>query len=121
MKVKEMLKLVDGKLLSVDAHLEYDVFFGVGSDLISDILMCVKDSAVLFTGLINHQIIRVAEMVDMQAIVFVRGKKPTQEMLDLAKEHDLPVLCSNLSLYEACALAYQGGLKPLPIKVSIDE
>jgi len=121
MKVKEMLELINGKLLSSPEHLEYDVSFGVASDLISDVLMCVKDSAVLFTGLVNHQIVRVAEMVDMQAVVFVRGKKPNAEILALAEEHDLPILCTKFSLFEACAKSYQGGLKALPIKVSIDE
>ncbi len=121
MKLKELLELVDGKLLSSPKHLDYDVSCGAASDLISDILMCVKDSAVLFTGLVNHQIIRVAEMVDMQAVVFVRGKKPTAEILQLAEDHDLPVLCTKMSLFEACAFSYKGGLAPLEIKVSIDE
>ncbi len=121
MKIKKLLEILDGELLSDEKHLEYEVDYGLASDLISDLLMCALYPAALFTGLVNHQIVRVAEMIELQAIIFVRGKKPREEILQMAADHDMPVICTEKSLYAACGLAYQGGLETSPIKLSINE
>ena len=62
------------------------------------------------TGLINPQVIRTAVMMDMVCIVFVRSKKPTEEMLELARESGIAILSTDKRLYEACGLLYAGGL-----------
>ncbi len=121
MKIKKLLEILDGKLLSEEKHLEYEVEHGLASDLISDLLLCAKYPAALFTGLVNHQIIRVAEMIELQAIIFVRGKEPSEELLRIAAKNDMPILITKMSLFKTCALAYQGGLEPSPIKVSFNE
>ena len=76
----------------------------------SDVLAYVKDQGVLITGLVNPQVIRTAMMMDMRCIVFVRSKRPTPEMLDLAKEHHIAVLASDSRMYEACGKLYSNGL-----------
>lgn len=64
-------------------------------------------------GLVNAQVIRTAEMMDMVCIVFVRNKRPTEEMLQLAAEHDMVVLATSKRMYEACGKLYQAGLYTL--------
>ena len=76
----------------------------------SDVLAYVKDQAVLLTGLVNPQVIRTAEMMDMACIVFVRSKKPSEEMLEIAKECGIVVLSTDKTLYVACGLLYSNGL-----------
>jgi hypothetical protein len=78
--------------------------------MMSDVLAYVKDQAVLLTGLVNPQVIRTAEMMDMRCIVFVRSKKPSDEMLELARESNIVLLSSAKRMYDACGLLYQGGL-----------
>lgn len=60
--------------------------------MMSDVLAYVKNQAVLLTGLVNAQVIRTAEMMDMICIVFVRSKRPSQDMLELARESGIAVL-----------------------------
>ena len=78
--------------------------------MMSDVLAYVKDQAVLLTGLVNAQVIRTAEMMDMICIVFVRSKQPTPEMIELAKESGIAVLTTPKRMYEACGILYSGGL-----------
>ena len=73
-------------------------------------LAYVKDQAVLLTGLVNSQVIRTAEMMDMNCIVFVRSKMPTAEMTELAKESGIVILATEKRMYEACGLLYSNGL-----------
>ena len=78
--------------------------------MMSDVLAYVKDQAVLMTGLVNAQVIRTAEMMDMVCIVFVRSKQPTEEMLRLAEESGIVVMSTKKRMYEACGILYSNGL-----------
>ena len=91
--------------------LDTEVFYAFGSDMMSDVLAFVKDQSVLLSGLVNMQVVRTAEMMDMVCIVFVRSKKPTPEMIELAKDSSLVILTTPLRMYEACGKLYENGLR----------
>ncbi len=83
-----------------------------GADLMSDVLAFAKDGSILLTGMVNQHVIRTAEMLDVVCIAFVRGKKPTEDIVELAKQTGVTLLCCELTLYEACGKLYQEGLPP---------
>ena len=110
MKIQEMVSLLKADVLTCKEKLDSEVHSACGSDMMSDVLAFVKDQAVLLTGLVNAQVIRTADMMDMRCVVFVRNKKPTEEMLSLAEESGIVVLASPLRMYEACGTLYAEGL-----------
>ena len=110
MKISNIKELLNAQVICGEDMLDRDVFSACGSDMMSDVLAYVKDQAVLLTGLVNSQVIRTAEMMDMVCIVFVRSKQPTEEMIELAKESDMVVLTTDMRLYEACGQLYVNGL-----------
>ncbi len=110
MKISKMKELLDAEVLCCEENIEKHVYSACGCDLMSDVLAYVKDQAVLLTGLVNPQVIRTAEMMDMICIVFVRSKAPTDEMLSLAKESGIVIMKTEKRLYEACGLLYSNGL-----------
>ncbi|MBO7448605.1 hypothetical protein J6U78_09820 [bacterium] len=117
MKIKEVKEYLGAELLcGSEAELEKDVYSACGSDMMSDVLAYVKDQSVLLTGLVNPQVIRTAEMMDMICLVFVRSKKPTPEMVALAHEHGLVVLATDKRMYEACGILYSNGLTSKGVK-----
>ena len=65
----------------------------------------------MLTGLVNPQVVRTAEMMDMKVIVFVRGKVPGDAILDLARELDIVVLKTELEMFTSCGKLYQAGLR----------
>ena len=111
MKINKIIELLDAKVLCGADKLENEVHSACGSDMMSDVLAYVKDQAVLLTGLVNAQVIRTAEMMDMHCIVFVRSKQPSQDMVDLAKESGMVILTTPKRMYEACGILYSSGLK----------
>ena len=113
MKIREIAALLEAEVLCCEDRLDNEVYSACGSDMMSDVLAYVKDQAVLLTGLVNAQVIRTAEMMDMVCIVFVRNKRPTEEMLQLAAEHDMVVLATSKRMYEAFGKLYQAGLYTL--------
>lgn len=110
MKLKEVIELLDAKVLSSEFDANQEILAACGSDLMSDVLAFVKDQALLLTGLINPQVVRTAEMMDMKAIVFVRGKTPGEEIIDLATESGIIILSTSYPLYVSCGKLYSAGL-----------
>lgn len=110
MKIETIKDLLGAEVICGEESLGADVHSACGSDMMSDVLAYVKDQAVLLTGLVNSQVIRTAEMMDMLCVVFVRGKKPTQEMIELAADSGITILATDMRLYEACGKLYMNGL-----------
>ena len=107
----EIQSLLHAELLCGEELLQNEVYSACCSDMMSDVLAYVKDQGVLLTGLINPQVIRTASMMDMICVVFVRDKAPTEEMVELARECGIVVMCSPMRAYEACGLLYYSGLR----------
>ena len=112
MKLGDIVKLVKGKVLTTNTDLDLEISFCGASDLMSDALAFMKPGSLLLTGLVHHQAIRTAEMADLAGIVFVRGKTPSLDAIELAKETDIPLIASPYGMYEMCGLLYQAGLQP---------
>lgn len=110
MKISTIKELLDAQTICCEEELTKNVYSACGSDMMSDVLAYVKDQAVLLTGLVNSQVIRTAEMMDMNCIVFVRSKVPTAEMIELAKENGIVLLATKKRMYEACGILYSNGL-----------
>ena len=112
MKISEVIQILSAEVIWGDEKLcEREVQNACGSDLMSDGLAYVKDQALLLTGLVNPQVVRTAEMLDMKCIVFVRGKTPDESILKLAKARDIVVMRSPKRMYDACGLLYLNGLR----------
>jgi predicted transcriptional regulator len=110
MKISEVAKVLDARILCGAENADKEVCSACGSDMMSDVLAYVKNQAVLLTGLVNPQVIRTAEMMDMVCIVFVRSQDPSDDMLKLAERAGIVVMKSEYRMYEACGLLYSNGL-----------
>ncbi len=110
MKISTMKELLGANVVCCEENIGKHVYSACGSDMMSDVLAFVKDQAVLLTGLVNSQVIRTAEMMDMVCIVFVRSKLPTQEMIELARESGIVLLTTDKRMYDACGILYTNGL-----------
>lgn len=109
MKAQEILELLEGQLLCGQLP-EEELMSACGSDMMSDVLAFHKEKMVLLTGLTNAHVIRTADMLDCGLIVFVRGKIPGDDVVELAAEHGICVITSPCTLYEACGKLYTKGL-----------
>ncbi len=110
MKISDLAQTLKAKILCCEDKTDAEVHSACGSDMMSDVLAYVKNQAVLLTGLVNPQVIRTAEMMDMHCVVFVRGKAPSEEMIELAKECDIVVMTTEMRMFEACGKLYSLGL-----------
>ena len=111
MTISRIIDILEARLLTKGADCTREVHTACGSDMMSDVLAFVKDQSVLLTGLVNPQVVRTADMMDMVCIVFVRGKDPTPDMIELAGDRGIVLLKSPMRMFTACGLLYENGLK----------
>lgn len=110
MKASEVAKLLNAEVIAGADKLDIDLKSACGSDMMSDVLAYVKDQGMLLTGLVNSQVIRTAEMMDMHCVVFVRGKMPDSAMIALAENKGIILMTSKMRMYLACGVLYSAGL-----------
>ena len=110
MLVRDIIDILEADIITA-ADLDVEVKTACGSDMMSDVLAFVKDQSVLLTGLLNPQVVRTAEMMDMRCIVFVRGKVPDESVVELAQEMGITLLKTRFRLFTACGKLYLNGLR----------
>ena len=98
-------ELLDAELLCGD-NLSVRVDRVGAADLMSDVLALSTPGMLLLTGLMNAQVIRTAHVADLSGVVFVRGKRPNEEILALARKVQIPVLSTSLNMFEAVGRLY---------------
>jgi len=110
MTLDEILQATEAEML-VEPPYNIDLESACASDLMSDVLVFTKPSMLLITGLTNPQAIRTADMAEAPAVIFVRGKYPPRNTLELAEEMGIAVLLSPYTMFETAGLLFQAGLK----------
>ena len=112
MTVAEAVSILEGQFFTgEDKAADLEVISAGASDLMSDVMAFVKERVLLLTGLVNPQVIRTATLLDIHGIIFVRGKVPSRDMIEMAEESDIILAGTKLSMYLSCGKLYDSGLK----------
>jgi predicted transcriptional regulator len=110
LKLSEIIEILDAEVIVGEEHLDLEVKTAFGADLMSDVLAFAKTGSLLLTGLTNSQVIRTANILDIAAIILVRGKKPSTETINMARELKIPLLTTKYILFETAGRLYAKGI-----------
>lgn len=116
LSLKQVAEALDATVFTGEDHLDIVVQTACCSDLMSDVLAFVHEKSIILTGLANAHVIRTAEMLDLKCIVFVRGKQPPQDVIDLASELGVVLMGVNKTMFTSAGLLYESGLRGSPMK-----
>jgi hypothetical protein len=105
------MELLDARMICGAEQPDHDILCACGSDMMSDVLAFTKHDAILLTGLVNNHVLRTAEMLDIQHIMFVRGKAPADDIIDMANDMGLVLMTTELPMFTACGILYAHGIK----------
>ncbi len=118
MNLNDIIDIVDGTPLNPEVDMDIKIRGGIGADLMSDVLASSQPKAVLLTGLTNPQVVRTAQIAEFRAIIFVRGKQPQAETVDIATQENMPLISSPFGMFELCGRLQQAGLPSFESNVS---
>lgn len=116
MLVKEVIDILNAKEIYLDDPSIYQKNYdkGFSTDLMSDALALLKNETedILFiTGLANVQSLRTAEVLDIETILFVRGKPLDMSIVDMAKNLHINLFQTDETMFEACGKLYEAGMR----------
>ncbi len=111
MILSEVVEILGCEVHACTGKLKSVITSACGSDLMSDVMAFSKENAMLLTGLVNPQVVRTAEMMDIRVVVFVRGKKPTGGMCEMAEEKGIVLLSTDLPMFVSCGVLYKAGIE----------
>ncbi|MBD3335572.1 MAG: transcriptional regulator [Candidatus Eisenbacteria bacterium] len=111
MKLAEVQQLLQGEVITSFDGVDPDITSCMGTDMMSDVLAFAEPGALLVTGLTNSQSVRTAGIADAAGIVYVRGKSPDEQAVNLAEKLRIPVLSTKHGMFETCAILCNAGLK----------
>ena len=110
MTLREVKEILDAEVFVGYDQLDKEVKTAFGADLMSDVLAFAKTGSMLLTGLTNPQIVRTSNILDIAAIIIVRGKRPLPETIKLAEELKIPLLATKYILFETAGRLYMKGI-----------
>ena len=102
LKVREIVDILEAEVLTGNENMNLEIY--------SDVMAFVKESVILCTGLVNPQVVRTCEMMDIKVICFVRGKVPGENIISLAKEMGITILTTKHPLFITCGKLYSAGI-----------
>jgi len=110
LKLSEIKEILKADVIVGEDKLDLEVKTAFGADLMSDVLAFAKAGSLLLTGLTNTQVVRIANVLDIAAIILVRGKKPPAEVISMAKNLQIPILTTKYILFETAGRLYSKGI-----------
>lgn len=110
MRVKDIIEILDAEIIIEDQELNFEITTACGSDLMSDVMAYGDDKEILLTGLVNPQVVRTAEMMDIKVVIFVRAKRPGEYIINLAKEKGIVLLTTKYHMFVACGKLFNEGI-----------
>ena len=112
MKLREIINLLQADVLVGNDRIdEIEVDSCFSADLMSDVLGRAHANGIMITGITNPQAVRTADIADIKAVCLVRRKLPEAETVALAKQKEIPLFTTKLTMFEACGILYMNGLR----------
>jgi len=113
MKISELQDILKAKILVGEDLLDRIIMGGGAADLMDDVLAAAAKDCVLLTGVTTAQVLQTARIAQVCAVVIVRKKKPSQDVIDLARSYNIPLMLTDYSLFVACGRLYMNGIRGL--------
>ena len=111
MRLAEIKDVLQCEVLTGQEDLSAEVQTVVASDGMSEILAFARPGALMLTGLTNIQSVRTADIANVRAIVYIRGKRPDKKVINLAREKNIPILATGLGMFDVCGMLRELGLR----------
>lgn len=112
MRLRDLAEVIDGTIVVGQDQPDVLIDRAFAADLLSDVLALTEEQTALVTGMTNPQVMRVAEILNVLAVILVRGKQPPPKLVEYAKQLQIPLVTTRRTMFETCGLMYANGVRP---------
>ena len=107
MRIRDLAQMIGALVVTAGDAEQRTVTKIYAGDRVSDLLNEASDKTLLITNLVNLQMVRMAELMEVPGICFVDGVTPSREIIDLANQNNTSIMISQPGVFETCGLIYQ--------------
>lgn len=107
MKLNQLIDKLDLRVLSPAEDMEREVRGGYTSDLLSDVMGNAETDTVWITLQVHRNVVAVAALKEVAAVLIVHGAEPDGQTLAEAREEGVAVLSTPLGAFEASGRIYE--------------
>ena len=100
MKVKDIITALELKVFGGSQGLDREITGGYTSDLLSDVMGYAENGKIWITLQTHKNVIAIASLKELAAVILIKGNDPDTDMLAQAKEEGIPVLGTNEEAFE---------------------
>lgn len=106
MTVREIAEKLNLRVFSGEAGLDREVTGGYVSDLLSDVMGFAKDGSVWVTLQTHKNVMAIATLKELAAVVIVKGFEPEEDAKEVSEEEGIPILGSGEQTFELAGRIY---------------
>ena len=110
MKLKELVEKFDLQIQCASDRLEREIKGGYVSDLLSDVIANGRAGDVWITLQIHQNIVAVASLNNLAAIIIINGRQPEENTIEKAENEGIPIMVSKMSAFELVGRLYNAGI-----------
>ena len=110
MKVKDIVKKLNLGV-AAEGDMEKEISGGYVSDLLSDVMAQTEDGTIWLTIQTHENIIAVATLNDLAAIIITNEKQPTESTVAKADEQGVSILTAKDNSFMVAGQLYKLGIK----------
>ena len=107
MTVKELVEKMNLTVFCGQENLGREIKGGYTSDLLSDVMGFAREGQVWITLQTHKNVLAIASLKELAAILLVKGNKPEEDMLEQAVDEGIPVLGTDAQTFETTGKVYQ--------------
>ncbi len=106
MKVSDLVEKLGLKIFSGENGLDNEISGGYVSDLLSDVMGNAAENEVWITLQTHQNVLAIASLKDLAAVILVKGFEPEPDMLEKSNEEGIPVLGTKWGTFETAGKLY---------------
>ncbi len=106
MKVSEIVKTLNLEVYSGCKGLDKEIEGGYTSDLLSDVMGHADSGNVWITLQTHKNVIAIASLKEIAAVVLVKGYKPEADTMAQSNEEGIPILGTDMEAFEITGLLF---------------
>ncbi len=107
MTVQQLIEKLSLKVFGGEKGLENEISGGYVSDLLSDVMGNADAGEVWVTLQTHKNVMAIASLKDLAAIILVNNHQPEEDTLAQANEEGVPLLGTELSTFEVTGKLYE--------------
>ncbi len=110
MKLSDIVEKLGLTVKTGADRLDVEVTDGYASDMLSDVMGHAKEGSVWITLQVHQNIVAVAVMKSLAAIILIKGREPDEETLAKAEAEGIPILTTELSAFALIGKLHELGI-----------